>query len=196
MNMIKQKIAIIIASALMCLGFAFSPVIAVAEENAGIPLESNETVDNKEVVEETESVENLGVLEGVEGIVPESKGSKWFDKYVVPFLVEYGAVLAGFATGVVLFLKTIRKSKAAFAEATDIVNTSNNDNAELRAEIKKFKKDNEAWKKSIEKKVVEGLADTNTTVHKILDVQEIAYKSNTTLVGNGTAKKISEVIHK
>ena len=191
----KSRIAIILASALMCLGFAFSPVIAVAEESAETPIESAEIFESEEVIEETESVENSAVLEDVEGIIPETEGSKWFDKYIVPFLVEYGAVLSAFATGVFVFLKSIRKIKAAFADATAVVNTSNNDNAELRAEIKQMKKENEAWKKSIEDQVVAGLADTNKTVHKILDVEEIAYENNTALVGNGTAKKISEVIH-
>jgi F0F1-type ATP synthase membrane subunit b/b' len=126
----------------------------------------------------------------------ETEASKWFDEYIVPMLVQFGATLAAFALGVVVFFKVLNKTKKAFEEATELVNTSNNNNADIRAEMKQLKKDNEAWKKGVEKKLVAGVDDTNKTVHKILEVQELAHTSNPALVGNGTAKKISEVVRK
>lgn len=48
----------------------------------------------------------------------------------------------------------------------------------------------------LQKNVVNRVSDTNTTVHKLLDVEKIAYGDNPVLVSNGTAKKIAEVVDK
>ena len=49
--------------------------------------------------------------------------------------------------------------------------------------------------KQIAAAVTDKLSDTCDTVHKILNVEEIAYEENPVLVSRGTAKKIAEVIH-
>jgi hypothetical protein len=43
--------------------------------------------------------------------------------------------------------------------------------------------------------VADKVSDTNVTVHKILQAEELAFEENPVLVQNGTAKKIAEVLH-
>ena len=63
MKKIKAFVATVIASAFICLGGAFAPVTAFAEESVETPEISVESVTSEGVVEETESVENSSVLE-------------------------------------------------------------------------------------------------------------------------------------
>jgi DNA-binding PadR family transcriptional regulator len=66
------------------------------------------------------------------------------------------------------------------------------DNEAWREEMRK---ENEAWREEFDKNVGEAIADIKKTVHQILEVEELACENDANLVGNGTAKKISEVIH-
>lgn len=63
MKKIKAFLATAIASAFICLGGAFAPVTAFAEESVETPSNSVEIVTSEEAVEETESVENSSNLE-------------------------------------------------------------------------------------------------------------------------------------
>lgn len=224
----QSKLTVILASALLCFGFAVSPVTAFAEdveESVEISVETSEIVSAEEVVEETESVGNSAVLEGeteVDGVIPETEGSEWFEEYIQPYLIEYGAVLAAVITGAVLFLKKAKKVLDLFialleklkiankrVEGTaDEVKILREENAALRKELKEenanhrkeLKEDMEKFKTelidTLKEVLTDKVEDIDETVHKILDVEEIAYESNAKLVGNGTAKKISEVIRK
>ena len=49
--------------------------------------------------------------------------------------------------------------------------------------------------KQIREDVRDRIEDACDTVHKILEVEEIAYKNNPLMVSEGTAAKIEEVIH-
>lgn len=213
----QSKLTVILASALLCFGFAVSPVTAFAEdveESVEISVETSEIVSVEEVVEETESVENSAVLEGeaeVDGVIPETEGSKWFEEYIQPYLIEYGAVLLALITGAFLFLKKARKVLDLFIALLEKLKIANNrvegtadevkilreENAALRKELKE---DMEKFKtelvETLKEVLTDKVEDIDKTVHTILDVQEIAYESNAKLVGNGTAKKISEVIRK
>lgn len=213
----QSKLTVILASALLCFGFAVSPVTAFAEdgeESVETSVETSEIVSAEEVVEETENVENSAVLEGeteVDGVIPETEGSEWFDKYILPFLVEYGGDIVALATMGWFFLKKLKKAKEAFEAATGLLGVANKKVEGTDAEVKRLREENDAMRKALQEdmekfktELVETLKevltdkveDIDKTVHTILDVQEIAYESNAKLVGNGTAKKISEVIRK
>jgi hypothetical protein len=213
----QSKLTVIFASALLCFGFAVSPITAFAEdveESVEISVETSEIIASEEVVEETESVENSAndeVVEEDNGIIPETEGSEWFDKYILPFLVEYGGDIVALATMGWFFLKKLKKAKEAFESATGLLGVANKKVEGTDAEVKRLREENDAMRKALQEdmekfktELVETLKevltdkveDIDETVHKILDVEEIAYESNAKLVGNGTAKKISEVIRK
>lgn len=213
----QSKLTVILASALLCFGFAVSPVTAFAdevEESVEISVETSEIVSSEEVVEETESVENSAndeVAEEDNGIIPETEGSEWFEEYIQPYLIQYGAVLLAVLTGAGLLLKKAKKVLELFIALLEKLNIANNrvegtadevkilreENAALRKELKE---DMEKFKtelvETLKEVLTDKVEDIDKTVHTILDVQEIAYESNAKLVGNGTAKKISEVIRK
>jgi hypothetical protein len=213
----KSRLTIILASALLCFGFAVSPVTAFAEdveESVEISVETSEIIASEEVVEETESVEisaNDEVVEEDNGVIPETEGSKWFEEYIQPYLIEYGAVLLAVVTGAVLFLKKAKKVLDLFIALLEKLKIANNrvegtadevkilreENAALRKELKedmdKFKTE---LVETLKEVLTDKVEDIDKTVHTILEVNEIAYESNAKLVGNGTAKKIAEVIRK
>lgn len=66
---------------------------------------------------------------------------------------------------------------------------------DMQAHFEKHEKIMEDRFKEIALTVVDKIEDAVETAHKILDVEEIAFEENPALVSNGTAKKISEVIH-
>ena len=99
-----------------------------------------------------------------------------------------------------LFIALLEKLKIANnrVEGTaDEVKILREENAALRKELKedmdKFKTELIDTLKEV---LTDKVDDIDKTVHTILDVEEIAYESNAKLVGNGTAKKIAEVIRK
>lgn len=227
--MIIHKIQAALAIALFSIGFFAPPIIAYAESDVA-PLESveilSESIDfteDEEVVEDSAFVENSADLKGEnEGntIIPETETSKWFDKYIVPIIVEYGTDILALGTTVCICLKKLKKAKDEFDTATAAVNESNENNLSTSTEVKKLQEGIEKWQREFAEntyavfnrmeeqrsadmqRLVDALKETlsdkvediDQVVHKILDVQEIAYISNTSLVGNGAAKKISEVI--
>lgn len=163
------------------------------------------SVDYNEDVEDSQTESELP-----DGMIPETEGSKWFEKYIAPYLKEYGVTVLGVATAIVLLLgkikKVINKAIELFNAAIEALKKSNKDNEQTQSDIKKQNEDLETWKKEtraeldkalldMKKQVVDKVADTNTTVHKLLEVEEIAYEENPVLVSNGTAKKIAEVLH-
>lgn len=227
--MIIQKIQAALAVALFSIGFFAPPITAYAESNVE-PLESveihSESIDfteEEEVVEDSAVVENSADLKGENEsntVIPETATSKWFDTYIIPFVVEYGTDILALGTTVVLCLKKLKKAKDVFATATAAVNESNQNNIDTSTEVKKLREENEKWQRefaentyavfnrmeeqrsadmqrladALKETLSDKVEDIDQVVHKILDVEEIAYISNTALVGNGAAKKISEVI--
>ena len=99
----------------------------------------------------------------------------------------------------------MKKAKKIFETATAIVTASHKDNESLSAKQTDLEARQDEYEKAMdekmdkrfqemEEKLVSGVDDTNRTVHKLLDVEEIAYTSNPVLVSNGAAKRIAEVV--
>ena len=209
----RSRIAIILAAALLCLGFSFSPIVAAAEEPEN-GVETSEIIEDEEVVEETESVENTPNDEAVEedaSVALEADNGKSFEENVETFIWQYGAVILGGLTAAFIVLKKLVSVVRLFSSAVQTLMIANKKVEDAQAEMEALRKENAEHQEEMDKhlddvvnRLIEGLKealvekvdDIDAVVHKILDVEEIAYESNPSLVGNGTAKKISEVIRK
>jgi hypothetical protein len=197
-----KKIYLALATALAFIGFSVSPIMAYAEESVNA-VESSEIVTSEEVVEEVDSVENTASEEAVEedsGIIPKTEGSEWFDENILPIIINYGAGILAMATVALLALKKLKNVIQLFKDALVLLGIANNKVESTDEEVRILREEMDKFKQSLVENLKEVLTDKvddiDEVVHKILDVEEIAYESNPVLVGNGTAKKISEVIHK
>ena len=183
------------ATMILALGGVTTPLFASADEGVETPEISTEITDTDIVSSEEEITENDTV------IVEETETSKWFDETIKPLLLEYGAEVVAFSSVVFLCLKKLREAKCLFDAATEAVTKSNKDNESTSKAVKKLK---EEMRKEMEavtdalKEIREGLeakvVDVDEVVHKLLDVEKLAYGNNAHLVSNGTAKRIAEVI--
>ncbi|MBQ7831090.1 MAG: hypothetical protein IJX30_00545 [Clostridia bacterium] len=138
-------------------------------------------------------------------IVPKTADSEWFEEILEPILIRYGVDVLAFLTAAGICLKGLKKAKKIFETATAIVTASHKDNESLSAKQTDLEARQDEYEKAMdekmdkrfqemEEKLVSEVDDTNKTVHKLLDVEEIAYTSNPVLVSNGAAKRIAEVV--
>lgn len=183
------------ATALLAVGGVVTPLFVSAEETQGTAIESVLTEELENVPSDAETNENQTE------IVQETETSKWFDETIKPLLIEYGAMVAAGFSAAAFCLKKIKKAKEMFDSATGVVEKSNADNKEIKRLVEDFK--NEVLSglglvadalKEIREGVEEKVIDVDEIVHKLLDVEKIAYGNNAHLVSNGTAKRIAEVI--
>ena len=139
-------------------------------------------------------------------MIPETESSTWFEEKIEPLLWNYGMNVAALATICVIVLKKVKRTADSVGAVAGLLTKSNNDNEATKSDVKQLQKSNEAWQQEMEDKfnkkveemkseLVETEKDTNKTVHKLLNVEEIAYKGNPSFISKGIAKKISEVIH-
>lgn len=179
-----------------------SPITASANEGAETPVESVVVEDASNVSSETEAQENA----------PKETADEWFDKVLMPLLMQVGAEVGAFALVVWMMLKDLNKTKAMLAESVTALITSNGNNSdtaksveELKAEYEKRMEAMESLVSSMgemfaaalkELKVSLGdkVADADDLLHKLLEVEKLAYGDNAALVSNGTAKMIAEVV--
>ena len=157
------------------------------------------------------------VLDKIDGIIPETEWSAWFKEKIVPYILEFLAVAAGALSVFVLVLKRFNLRLGDLIDAVRVLRKANEDSEETKAAVQEQKEEQLAWEQRQEEEekawqaqqmqiMAEGFAkiaesvtnkldDAVKTVHKILDVEEIAYRENPVLVSKGTAHKIEEVIH-
>ena len=148
-----------------------------------------------EVVEEEIEQDELGEIEGIlDGIIPETEASKWFSDTIKPTLLPFASALFGVVVGGLIIFGKIRKIKDALTEAkktlTESTDKTKNTESAIKKQQDKFEKEVNKRLDSVESMI----KDTNAVAHKLLKVEELAYIGNTALVGNGTAKKIAEVV--
>lgn len=183
------------ATALLAVGGVATPLFVNAEETQKNAIESVVAEELENVPSDAETNENQTE------IVQETETSKWFDETIKPLLIEYGAMVAAGLSAAAICLKKIKKAKEIFDSATGVVEKSNADNKEIKRLVEDFK--NEVLSglglvadalKEIREGVEEKVIDVDEIVHKLLDVERLAYGSNAALVSNGTAKRIAEVI--
>lgn len=183
------------ATALLAVGGVATPLFVSAEETQENAIESVATEELENAPNDAETNENQTE------IVQETETSKWFDETIKPLLIEYGAMVAAGLSAAAICLKKIKKAKEIFDSATGVVEKSNADNKEIKRLVEDFK--NEVLSglglvadalKEIREGVEEKVIDVDEIVHKLLDVEKIAYGNNADLVSNGTAKRIAEVI--
>lgn len=194
MSKLKQMIVSAFAVCALAIGVGINPVTAYAEDSAVIPEISAEIETSEEVVEDSESVENSEDIEvetseeNESNVIKKTSASEWFEETIKPIAIQFG--VTGLAVVVVWFFasKKLRMLNKKLEEAVNLVTQSHEENVKLKAE-------NAKWKKEIEENLLKGVDDIGDTVHKILTVEKIAYETNATLVSNGTAKKIAEVIN-
>ena len=183
------------ATMVLALGGVITPLVVSAEEGVETPEIGTEITDTDIVSSEDETAEN-----GTE-IVEETETSKWFDETLKPLLLEYGAEVAAIATVVFVCLRDLKKTKGVFDAAVEAITKSNKDNESTSKAVKKLKEEVAKEMKAVTdalKEIREGLEakviDVDNIVHKLLDVEKLAYGNNAHLVSNGTAKRIAEVI--
>lgn len=195
------------ATALLAVGGVATPLFVSAEETQGTAIESVATEELENVPSDAETNENQTE------IVQETETSKWFDETIKPMLIEYGASVVAFGTAVFLMLKDFNKTKSTLGIAVGALTKSNTNNKDTVKAVEEFKALYEKQKEEYAKQIAEmqsvfvgaleelkvmladKVNDADDTLHKLLDVERLAYGSNATLVSNGTAKRIAEVIN-
>lgn len=183
------------ATMMLALGGVVTPLIVSADEAVETPEISVEVTDSDIVSSEEETAENDTE------IMDETETSKWFDETIKPILLEYGAEMMAIASVALLCLKELKKAKVLFDGAVEAVTKSNKDNESTKKAVKNLKEEMAKEMKCVTealKEIREGLeakvVDVDDVVHKLLDVEKLAYGNNAHLVSNGTAKRIAEVI--
>ena len=167
---------------------------------------SAETVENNEIITETENVSSeTETSENQAEIIEETESSEWFDQTLKPLLIEFGTEVIAFVTVILLCLKDLNKTKSTLGTALGALTQSNTDNKAMAKEVQEFKAEvrqemqemKETFKgalQEIRESLSKEVVDIDQVVHKILDVEKIAYGSNAALVSSGAAKRIAEVV--
>lgn len=167
---------------------------------------SAETGESSEVIVETENLSSeTETSENQAEIAKETESSEWFDETLKPLLIEYGADVVAFVTVILLCLKDLNKTKSTLGTALGALTQSNTDNKSMAKEVQEFKAEvrqemqemKETFKgalQEIRESLSKEVVDIDQVVHKILDVEKIAYGSNAALVSSGAAKRIAEVV--
>lgn len=183
------------ATMMLALGGVTTPLFVSADEGVETPEISVEITDTDVVSNEGETAENDGE------IVVETETSEWFDETIKPLLLEYGAEVVAFASVVFICLRDLKKAKTVFDEAVSAITKSNKDNDSTSKAVEKLKKEMRKEMEAVTEAlrgIREGLEtrviDVDEIVHKLLEVEKLAYGNNAHLVSNGTAKRIAEVI--
>jgi hypothetical protein len=171
---------------------AETPEISVMESVAEEVIDSAEGTLNTSVFETETSKETTSEYFGV---IPETEASKWFEEYVAPYLMTVLSVLAAFCTCILIFITPIAKVVKKFKTAKDELVSNNKENVAMR-------KGNDEWKDKTKAELQneigemrKELHETCASVRKLLAVEKIAYEDNPSMVANGTAHKIAEVIN-
>lgn len=202
---------VLCATAMLALGGFVSPIVVSADEGLETPEISVEITDTDIVSSEEETAQNEG-----NNAVVETETSKWFDEYIMPLIIQYGANVVSFATVAFIALKDTQRTKSALFGAVGAITQSNTDNKNTTQAVQEFKeacleeikalKENHAEEiKALKEAFVEAVQEIKESVavkvediddiaHKLLDVEKIAYGNTAHLVNNGTAKRIAEVI--
>lgn len=202
---------VLCATAMLALGGFVSPIVVSADEGLETPEISAEIADTDIVSSEEITAQNDG-----NNAVVETETSKWFDEYIMPLIIQYGANVVSFATVAFIALKDTQRTKSALFGAVGAITQSNTDNKNTTQAVQEFKeacleeikalKENHAEEiKALKEAFVEAVQEIKESVavkvediddiaHKLLDVEKIAYGNTAHLVNNGTAKRIAEVI--
>lgn len=179
---------VLCATMVLALGGVFTPLIVSADEGVETPEISVEITDTDIVSSEEEITENDTEF------VEETETSKWFDETIKPLALEFFAVAVGFSAVTAISWKKLKKTMAALTEAVAALAQSIAENKALKKEMRKGMNAVvdalEEIREGLEAKVV----DVDEVVHKLLDVEKLAYGNNAHLVSNGTARRIAEVI--
>ena len=164
------------------------------------------------------SEESVDTEDGLlEGIIPETEVSKWFDEKIAPYIMEAVTAIVGVVVGLVICLKPLKSAVSLIIGAYNALKKSNEDSEQMKKDVEEMKKERLEWEarqeqkmeeyfarqsdiirenmQGIRKDVSDKLDDVSNVAHKILDVEEIAYANNPIMVSQGTARKIEEVIH-
>ena len=189
---------------------SFAPIMAFAEETPKNEVISADIIESEEILEEEENVANTEDTEVKQdnnsNVLPATKSTTRFEEKIEPLLWQYGTDVLALGTICLVVLAKSKKSANSVLAVAGLLTKSNDDNKQTQESVKQMQESNNAWKKEMEsefnkkfdeikKELVDTEKDTNNAVHKLLHVEEIAYEENPTLVSNGTAKKIAEVIH-
>ena len=128
----------------------------------------------------------------------ETELSKWFDKELVGYIVEFGTAFIATTIALSSFIKSFKNVKDAFTNDTKakekLVNQLGNDKTEIMKSnehtINAIKEDNESTKKAI----FEDNAKTREEIEKLIKVFGIAFANDSKLVKNGAASEIMKVL--
>ena len=195
-------------------GFSFMPVVASAEEPP-----QQEIVVEEEVYENAGTED---ITEDIIPETETSKWFEtYIIPVIINVLAPLGGTIAGGVVvfkGISNAKAILDVAIKGLSNAKGQTDDASKDLTDARAEMKEWQisqskeigmfmegisNANEAWKKQFTQMVMEmfeklqedmcnTVSDTNTTVHKLLDVEKIAYGDNPVLVSNGTAKKIAD----
>ena len=176
------------ATMMLALGGVTTPLFVSADEGVETPEISTEITDTDIVSSEGETAENDGE------IVAKTETSKWFDENVKPLLIQGAAAVVGVLIAIAIIAK---KSKNFLKVLTETITALTKALAENKALKKEMRKLGESVAEALNE-IREGLEtkviDVDEIVHKLLEVEKLAYGNNAHLVSNGTAKRIAEVI--
>lgn len=179
---------VLCATAVLALGGIVTPLVATAEESVETPEISVEIEDTDIVSSEDETTENSPET------VEETETSKWFDENVKPFLMQGAAAVCGVLIAIVIIAKKSKNLLKVLTEAIAALTKALAENKALKKEMRKLGESVTEALKEIREGLEAKVIDVDDIVHKLLDVEKIAYGNNAHLVSNGTAKRIAEVI--
>ena len=205
--------------------FGFVPVLAEETENTAnyesVLDEAGKEHDDviPETGKEHDDVipETGGILPSIGDIIPETVASEWFKENVVPYIWKFLTAAAGALCSMLLFLKKHDVKLGELINACNVLKTANDNNEKTKQDVAQQyeflqewttsqNEERKKWQESQTAAMLEGIKqireevrdrieDACDTAHKILEVEEIAYKNNPLMVSEGTAAKIEEVIH-
>ena len=180
---------IILCATAVLTGFGlFAPVTASAEEGVESAVESVVTDEMDNVSSEVETDENDGI------IVEETETSKWFDENVKPFLMQGAAAVCGVLIAIVIIAKKSKNLLKVLTEAIAALTKALAENKALKKEMRGLGESVTEALKEIREGLEAKVIDVDDVVHKLLEVEKLAYGDNATLVSNGVAKRIAEVV--
>ena len=128
----------------------------------------------------------------------ETEVSKWFDKEIMGYIVEFALAFSGAVFAVGGFVKKFKDLTSAFNKDSklkeELANQITNDKQEMIRENDKIATSIKEHNESTQTAILEDNAKTREEVDKLIKVFAIAFANDSKLVKNGAATEIMKVL--
>lgn len=128
----------------------------------------------------------------------ETEASKWFDKEIMGYIVEFALAFSGAIFAVGSFVKKFKDLTSAFKSDTEVkealAKQISNDKQEMLLENDRIATSIKEHNEITQTAILEDNAKTREEVDKLLKVFAIAFANDSKLVKNGAAAEIMKVL--